>query len=249
MIHNKDALVFLNEPDSRFRTIFADIPDNIGLNYVGFTDIKCNYINWVRDLIEICMARSEIFWLSYNQIWDLPIKSVIFDLNKGERGTSKLVQQVIWRFTFGQYQDTGLACGYRPIILMRNALTKMNYDAIRIESARQKLGDKRAAGPRVPDDVWEFPRVVGNAHERRDWHPTQHPEKLLERILLLSNTNYVKTASMGLTEDCLKLSPLGIVCDPFLGSGTTAIVAKRLGITWTGCEISPFYCKMIESVL
>ena len=38
----------------------------------------------------------------------------------------------------------------------------------------------------------------------------------------------------------------GIVCDPFLGSGTVAVVAKRLGMNFIGIEINPKYVKMAE---
>ena len=38
----------------------------------------------------------------------------------------------------------------------------------------------------------------------------------------------------------------GTVLDPFMGSGTTAIVAKRLGRKFIGFEVNPSYCKIIE---
>lgn len=38
----------------------------------------------------------------------------------------------------------------------------------------------------------------------------------------------------------------GTVLDPFAGSGTTGVVAKRLGRGFVGCEISPTYAKMAE---
>lgn len=38
--------------------------------------------------------------------------------------------------------------------------------------------------------------------------------------------------------------PGGIVLDPFLGSGTTAMVAQRLGRRWIGCELNPDYLKL-----
>jgi DNA modification methylase len=34
--------------------------------------------------------------------------------------------------------------------------------------------------------------------------------------------------------------------DPFLGSGTTAVVAKRMGRRFIGIEINPKYCKIAE---
>ncbi len=36
----------------------------------------------------------------------------------------------------------------------------------------------------------------------------------------------------------------GMVLDPFAGSGTTGVVAKRLGRSFTGVEINPAYCKI-----
>ena len=41
----------------------------------------------------------------------------------------------------------------------------------------------------------------------------------------------------------------GIVLDPFMGSGTTAVVAELLGRNWIGIEINPEYCKIIEKRL
>ena len=38
----------------------------------------------------------------------------------------------------------------------------------------------------------------------------------------------------------------GSVFDPFLGSGTTAVAAKKLGRHFLGFEISPEYCKIAE---
>jgi site-specific DNA-methyltransferase (adenine-specific) len=55
-------------------------------------------------------------------------------------------------------------------------------------------------------------------------HPTQKPEKLLAKIILASSN----------TDD--------IVFDPFLGSGTTAVVAKKLGRKFVGVEKDQYYC-------
>ena len=43
--------------------------------------------------------------------------------------------------------------------------------------------------------------------------------------------------------------PGGIVLDPFMGSGTTAIAAKRLGRQYTGFELNPAYCAIIHERL
>ena len=51
-----------------------------------------------------------------------------------------------------------------------------------------------------------------------------------------------------LAETCLLAGcpPGGVVLDPFLGSGTTAAVAKQLGRHYIGIELNPDYCKLAE---
>jgi site-specific DNA-methyltransferase (adenine-specific) len=43
--------------------------------------------------------------------------------------------------------------------------------------------------------------------------------------------------------------PGGVVLDPFMGSGTTALAAKRCGRDFVGFELNPAYCEIIESRL
>lgn len=81
-------------------------------------------------------------------------------------------------------------------------------------------------------DLWTMPVCQGKERVRettgRAAHPTQKPEQLLERIILAS---------------CNKGD---IVLDPFLGSGTTAIVAKRLGRKWIGIEADAKYVRIAD---
>ena len=62
-------------------------------------------------------------------------------------------------------------------------------------------------------------------------HPTQKPEKLIAKLILAS---------------CPKN---GIVLDPFVGSGTTSVVAKKLGRNYVGIEINEEYCCWTEKRL
>jgi site-specific DNA-methyltransferase (adenine-specific) len=61
-------------------------------------------------------------------------------------------------------------------------------------------------------------------HEKTP-HPTQKPEELLRKIVFASS------------------KPGDLVIDPFLGSGTTAVVAEQLKRRWKGCDLSPEYCR------
>jgi site-specific DNA-methyltransferase (adenine-specific) len=67
-------------------------------------------------------------------------------------------------------------------------------------------------------DVWEIPQ------ERNNVHPAPFPEELVNRIIGSTKAK--------------------IVLDPFMGSGTTAIVAKKLGRNFIGIDISPEYCHL-----
>jgi len=75
-----------------------------------------------------------------------------------------------------------------------------------------------------PKDVLEIPTTCNGMHEKTP-HPTQKPEELLRRFVLASS------------------SPGDLVIDPFLGSGTTVVVAEQLGRRWKGCDLSAEYCQ------
>jgi site-specific DNA-methyltransferase (adenine-specific) len=75
-----------------------------------------------------------------------------------------------------------------------------------------------------PKDVLEIPTTCNGMHEKTP-HPTQKPEELLRKIVLASS------------------SPGDVVVDPFLGSGTTAVVAEQLKRQWKGCDLSAEYCQ------
>lgn len=62
-------------------------------------------------------------------------------------------------------------------------------------------------------------------------HPTQKPEKLLAKIILASSL------------------PGQIVFDPFMGSGTTSVVAQKLERKYVGVEIDETYCCLAEKRL
>ncbi|MGZ8415571.1 MAG: DNA methyltransferase [Methyloceanibacter sp.] len=82
---------------------------------------------------------------------------------------------------------------------------------------------------------WLFPICSGSERLReecgRKTHPTQKPEALLHRILLASS------------------HPGDVVLDPFLGSGTTAVAAKRLGRHFIGIEREASYAEAAKARL
>lgn len=76
-----------------------------------------------------------------------------------------------------------------------------------------------------PSNVWSDLTVPFWSMAENTEHPTQKPEKLLARLVLASSRRG------------------DLVFDPFLGSGTTAAVAKKLGRSFLGIERDPEYCR------
>ncbi len=76
-----------------------------------------------------------------------------------------------------------------------------------------------------PSNVWSDLTVPFWSMAENTDHPTQKPEKLLARLVLASSRKG------------------DLVFDPFLGSGTTAAVAKKLGRSFLGIERDPEYCN------
>lgn len=92
----------------------------------------------------------------------------------------------------------------------------------------QDYGGKKAQmhqfGPLV-SDVWTDIHRIRHK-KRRDEHPCQLPMHLLERLLLMSSDEG------------------DIILDPFIGTGTTAIAAKKLGRQFIGIDIDPKYVEI-----
>ncbi len=72
-------------------------------------------------------------------------------------------------------------------------------------------------------DVWEF------TQEMKNEHPAPFPVALIER--------------------CIGSTEAKVILDPFMGSGTTAVVAKQLGRDYIGIELSPEYVGMAKARL
>jgi len=82
-----------------------------------------------------------------------------------------------------------------------------------------------------PSNFWDDLTVPYWSMPENTDHPTQKPEKLVAKLILASCPEG------------------GFVFDPFLGSGTTSVVAKKLGRKYCGIEISEEYCCLAEKRL
>ena len=97
----------------------------------------------------------------------------------------------------------------------------------RDDTGRPKDWDEGDAGNfrlTHPSNIWTDMTVPFWSMPENTDHPTQKPEKLIAKLILAST------------------APGGYVFDPFLGSGTTAVVSKKLGRTFLGIELDSEYC-------
>ncbi|HUT04801.1 MAG TPA: site-specific DNA-methyltransferase [bacterium] len=79
-----------------------------------------------------------------------------------------------------------------------------------------------------PSNIWTDMTVPFWSMPENTDHPTQKPEKLLAKVILASS-------NVG-----------DVVFDPFLGSGTTSVVAKKLRRHYVGIEIDAEFCCLAE---
>ena len=82
-----------------------------------------------------------------------------------------------------------------------------------------------------PSNFWDDISIPFWSMPENTDHPTQKPEKLYAKLILASS------------------KPGDIVFDPFLGSGTTSVVAKKLGRNYCGIEMNQEYCLWTEKRL
>jgi site-specific DNA-methyltransferase (adenine-specific) len=139
---------------------------------------------------------------------------------------------------------------HESILHLRREATKVDVDAVRIPynghttryPARvQAVSSQYGGGKRrdrwepnplgaKPRDVIEVP-VICNGMAEKTPHATQKPEALIEKLILASS------------------APGQLVVDPFVGSGTTAVVAARLGRRWIAGDADPRYVGLARERL
>ncbi|WP_206193932.1 DNA-methyltransferase [Aliarcobacter skirrowii] len=138
---------------------------------------------------------------------------------------------LIWNMDWGGSTNKRFAPRYEYIYWFTKHNTNYTFELDRVKiPALNYRPDRYKSQLKNPSDVWRISMVSGNSLERTE-HPAQYPERLIERIILVS-TN----------ED-------EIVLDPFMGSGTTAVVAKKLNRKYIGYEIEEEYIKIAEKRL
>jgi len=145
-------------------------------------------------------------------------------------GTERLLNQIVWLYhgpspikrAFNRKHDIILAYTKSKDYVFNADAVREPYHPTTVKTFETSTKAGFGKMPdlmrgKVPEDWWYFP-VVARLHNERSGYPTQKPEALLERI--------VKASS----------NPGDIVADFFCGSGTTPLVAARLGRKFLACD-------------
>ena len=247
---------------SKLDLVFADPPFNWNRAYDKYNDKlpEEQYLEFPFDWLDLCikgLRPGGALWVNIPDDWAAEI--VIYMKGRMDRkppATMKMQNWCVWHYRFGQNaverfinskvhalyfikegEDARRAATGDPAETRRGLASQRGghtWNPIEIAEMSDRAaiyGDKRTLskkdgmppGRRVPMDVWYgqyWGRVQGNNTERRHYHDNQLPEVYLERV--------VRACS----------NPGDLVLDPFLGSGTTGVMAHALGRNFIGTEFS-----------
>lgn len=237
-IYNQDVLEGIQIiPDGSLDLIVADPPYCLGKDYGNNSDkLSSNeYLEWTYRWIDTVIPKLKdsgsfyifLTWRYSPEIFSYIKKKLI------------MVNEIIWdrkvpsmggsTRSFTSVHDTiGFFAKSKKYFFDLDAV-RIPYDA-ETKKARSRSIFEGAKWLEIgynPKDLWSISRIHKQAPEREN-HPTQKPLEVINRIVLSSSPKN------------------GLVLDPFMGSGTTAISCIRNNRNYVGFELNPTYCEMIE---
>lgn len=156
-----------------------------------------------------------------------------------------LLNRITWQREKGRGAAANWKNGMEDIWFGVKDAKNYYFDLEAVKQRRRVLAPYREAGrPKdweetpegnfrltCPSNFWDDITVPFWSMAENTDHPTQKPEKLIAKLILAS------------------CPPGGVVFDPFLGSGTTSVTAKKLGRHYCGVEMNLEYCLWAEKRL
>jgi len=223
--------------------LFADPPYNLTKNFgensfrqTSAEDYETWLDSWVKETVRLLKPTASVYicgdWRSSSAIQRIGTKyftlrnRITWEREKG-RGANKNWKnssEDLWFFTVTDdyFFDAEAVKIKRKVI------------APYTENGEPKDWEKSASGNfrlTSPSNLWTDLTVPFWSMTENTAHPTQKPEKLLAKIILASTREN------------------DLILDPFLGSGTTAVAAKKLNRDFVGIERDENYCLLAEKRL
>lgn len=239
-----DAIAWLRTLDTEsVDLIFADPPYNIKKAEWDTFESQEQYVEWslqwIQEAARVLKPTGTLYICGFSEI--------IADLKLPASRLFKGCRWLIWHYKNKANLGSDWGRSHESILHFRKGRQfTFNIDDVRIpygnhtlkypehpqaetsqygkgNGGKNTLWQPNPCGAK-PRDVMEIPTTCNGMHEKTP-HPTQKPEELLCKLVLASS-------NVG-----------DLVIDPFLGSGTTAVVAEQLRRRWKGCDISLEYCQ------
>jgi adenine-specific DNA-methyltransferase len=236
-IYLGDCLDLLKSlPDGSVDLIVSSPPYNLGKEYEDRRELAA-YLEEQRVVLQECARvlseKGSIFWQvgAYSNRGvliplDVRFFPILEDLGLIPRN------RIVWVRQHGLHGRKKFSARHESILWFTKTDNYVfDLDAIRVPQKYQNkkawTGDKRGELTCNPDgknpgDIWVFRNVKHN-HEEQTVHPCQFPEDLIARIVLCST------------------EPGGVVLDPYMGTGTVAVVARETGRHFLGAELDAEY--------
>mgnify|MGYP000044064677 FL=1 len=227
----------------RFDLLFADPPYNLTKSFgkETFSEISPSaYADWLNSWLQLCIPHlkrsSSVYicgdWRSSAAIQQVGTKyfklrnRITWEREKG-RGASanwKNTAEDIWFFTVSDEYTFNL----NAVKQRRRVLAPYRRDGRPKDWTEAATGKYRDTHP---SNVWTDISVPFWSMPENTDHPTQKPEKLLAKIILAST------------------DPGDLILDPFAGSGTSTVTAKKLGRKFVAIESDEQYCLIAQKRL
>jgi len=233
VVHHGDAVSILKQyPDNSIDLVFADPPYNLDKAYHVYDDEQADeeYVKWcnawLREYVRILKPSGSLYvlnlprWTMYHAAFlnqHLYFQNwIVWDALSEPRGK---LMPAHYGLLFYTKHPTDFTFHYDEV-----GQLDARYYCLRSSCIRQR----KAAGidDKMPltDIWWDIHRIK---HRRdRDYHPCQLPEALMERIIRLSTNEG------------------DIVLDALCGTGTTPVVAAKLGRRYVAIDIDENYVRM-----
>lgn len=239
-LYNRDCITAMKAlPRAIIDLTVTSPPYNIGKEYETPLSLK-HYLDWSKTWIEAVhgITRPEgAFWLNLGYLpvegraRAMPIPYLLWD-----RIPFFLMQEIVWHYGAGVSTKRAFAPRNEKFLWFVKSADNytFNLDDVRdpdVKYPNQKKNGKLKCNPlgKNPSDVWIIPKVTSGENrssKERTSHPAQFPSALIERIILACSNDG------------------DLILDPFMGSGTTAVVASRLGRRVIGFELSREYVQI-----
>ena len=230
-------------PEGFADLIIADTPYNLDKDFNGESfrklsddDYEEYTEGWVKLTKRLLKDNGTIYvccdWRSGNAVYKVlkrhfKIRNRITwqrEKGRGARGNWKSCLEDIWFATAGDNYKFNLDA----VKVRRRVIAPYRTEGKPRDWEETKEGNFRNTHP---SNFWDDISVPYWSMPENTAHPTQKPEKLLAKLILASS------------------DPGDMVFDPFLGSGTTSVTAKKLGRHYLGIEQNERYCVWAEKRL